>query len=290
LLQQTPHCPQFAVNPRQFAAIPRREQTSPSHPGCGLYPTPLQPCSPSPPHQGGEGGSSVDPSGRSESSATSRHRISPSLGSERGPAVKGNTTVLPANPSLAPRGSTPPSTGRGLGAGGPAGSGPTALRQLPALQNATGLGTSSPSWADMVCNGPRLDTSPPAATASPSASTTADFLALYDRCISRSLRTQINLCNSVGVQEITLTYQIPSSFASAAAVTLVNAARPSVLQRPFARLTNPFGSTHHQSGPSPRRPCHPRPSSRHQCPCRLPRHRPRSGRERPLRGAARSSF
>jgi hypothetical protein len=93
------------------------------------------PCSqvPLPPHQGGEGGSSIDPSGRSEFAATPRHHISPSLGSESGPAGQVDT-VLPANPSLAPRGSAPPPTGRGLGAGVPAGSGPTAVRQLPALQ------------------------------------------------------------------------------------------------------------------------------------------------------------
>ncbi len=180
------------------------------------------PCShvPLPPHQGGEGGSSVDPSGWSEFSATPRHHVSPSLGLESGPAVQDDTAVLPANPSLAPRGATPPPTGRGLGAGGPAGSGPTALRQLPALQlpalqNTTGFGTSSPSWADVVWNGSRLDTSPPAVTASASASTTSDFLALYNRCISNGLKTRINMCNSAGVQEITLTCQIPSSFASA---------------------------------------------------------------------------
>jgi hypothetical protein len=129
--------------------------------------------------------------------------------------MQDDTAVLPANPSLAPRGSAPPPTGRGFRAGGSTGSGPTALRQLPALQNNTGFGTSSPSWADVVRNGSRLDTSPPAATASASASTTADFLALYDRCISSGLKTRINLCNSAGVQEITLTCQIPSSFASA---------------------------------------------------------------------------
>ncbi len=67
---------------------------------------------PSPPHQGGEGGSSIDPSGRSEFAATPRHRISPSLGSESGPAGQVDT-VLPANPSLAPRGSAPHPLGEG---------------------------------------------------------------------------------------------------------------------------------------------------------------------------------
>jgi hypothetical protein len=73
------------------------------------------PCShvPLPPHQGGEGGSSVDPSGRSEFAANPRHRISPSFGCESGPAGQVDTTVLPANPSLAPRGSAPHPLGEG---------------------------------------------------------------------------------------------------------------------------------------------------------------------------------
>jgi hypothetical protein len=109
------------LTPVSSLLTPHREQTSPSHPGCGLSPTPLQPCSPTPPHQGGEGGSSVDPSGRSEFSATPsrtpRHLTSPSLGSDSGLAVQDGTAVLPGNPSLAPRDSAPPLTGRGLGAG-----------------------------------------------------------------------------------------------------------------------------------------------------------------------------
>ncbi len=109
----------------------------------------------------------------------------------------------------------PPPTGRGLRASGPAGSGSTALHQLPALQNTSGIRSSSPSWADVVRNGSRLDTSPPAATASASALTTADFLALYDRCISSCLKTRINMSNSAGVQEIILTCQILTSFAPA---------------------------------------------------------------------------
>jgi hypothetical protein len=44
---------------------------------------------------------------------------------------------------------------------------------------------------------------------------TADFLALYDRCISSGLKTCINMSNLSGVQEITLTCHFPSSFASA---------------------------------------------------------------------------
>jgi hypothetical protein len=129
--------------------------------------------------------------------------------------MQDGTVVLPANPSLASRGSAPPLTGRGLGAGGPAGSGSTSQRQLPALQFTAGIGSSSPSWADIVRNGPRLIISPPAGIASASASTTADFLALYDRCSSSSLKTRINISNSAGRQEIILMCQIPTSAASA---------------------------------------------------------------------------
>jgi hypothetical protein len=248
---------------------------------------------PSTPTKGMRVAAVLTPLGSQSSQQAPATASPPPWGLESGPAMQDDTAVLPANPSLATRGSAPPPTGRGLGAGGPAGSGPTALRQLPALQNNTGFRTSSPSWADMVRNGSCLDTLPPAATASASASTTANFLALYDRCISSSLQAQINLCNSAGVQEITLTCQIPSSFASAP--------RRHRRHHPHRRgqavsvaaticTSHQSYWLHHQPGPCPHRPCHPRPSSRHQCPCRLPRHRPRSGRERPLRGAARSSF
>jgi hypothetical protein len=163
---------------------------------------------PYPPHQGGEGGSCVDPSGRSEfpatPSRTPRHLTSPSLGSESGPAMQDGSAVLPANPSLAPRSSAPPLTGRGLRAGGPAGT--TSARQLPALQFTAGIGSSSPSWADVVRNGSHLSTSPPA---------TADFLALYDRCSSSGFKTRINISNLAGIQEIILMCQIPTSTASA---------------------------------------------------------------------------
>ncbi len=145
--------------------LPLTQGVGSTRPPCSHVPLP-------PPHQGGEGGSSVDPSGRLEFVVTPHHRISPSLGSESGPARQVDAAVLPANPSLAPRCSAPPPTGRGLGAGVPAGSGPPVLRQLPALQlpalqNNTGFGTSSPSWADVVRNGSRLDTSPPAGLQAP---------------------------------------------------------------------------------------------------------------------------
>jgi hypothetical protein len=103
---------QFAANPRQFAANPRRVKTSPSHPGC-RPPTHLLLCTPPPP-PGGEGGSSADPFGRSKFPATPtrtpRH-LTP-LGSESGPAVQ-DTVILPAYPSLAPRGSAPHLLGEG---------------------------------------------------------------------------------------------------------------------------------------------------------------------------------
>ncbi len=187
--------------------LPLTQGVGSCRPPCSHVPLP-------PPHRGGEGGSSVDPSGRSKFTATPcrtpRHITSPPLGSESRPAVQDSTAVLPATPSLAPSGSTPPPTGRGLGAGWPAGTGYTALRQLPAPQNSTGFGSNSPSWADVVRNGTCLKPSPPVVISS-----TADFLALYDRCISSGLKTRISLSNSSGVQEVTLTCHFPSSLASA---------------------------------------------------------------------------
>ncbi len=179
-------------------------------------PDPLQPCSPPPP-RGGEGGSSGDPLGWSKFPATPnrtpRHLTSPSLGSESGPVVQDGTAVLPANPSLAPRSFAPPSNGRGLIAGRPAGTGSTALPHTP-HQNATGNGSNSPSWADVVRNGHRLSPSPPAATSASSAST-ADFLALYKRCISSGFKTRINMSSSVEVHEIILTCYFPTAITSA---------------------------------------------------------------------------
>jgi hypothetical protein len=118
---------QFVANSRQFAANLRQFALTPVSSLLTLVmsrPLPLSQGVGSPrplPHQGGEGGSGVDPSGRSEFSATPsrtpRHLISPSLGSESGPAVQDGSAVLPAKPNLAPRGSAPSLTGRGLGAG-----------------------------------------------------------------------------------------------------------------------------------------------------------------------------
>jgi hypothetical protein len=136
---------------------------------------------------------------------------SPSLGSESGPAVQ-DTAVLPANPSLAPRGSAPPPVGRGLGACRPAGTGPTALPCTPP-QYATGNGSNSPSWADVVRTGPSLSPSPPAVTSASPASS-ADFLALYERCISSGLKTHINMSSSAEVHKVILTCHFPTAIAS----------------------------------------------------------------------------
>ena len=119
-----------------------------------------------------------------------------------------DAAVLPAKPSLAPRGSAPPPVGRGLGAGRPAG---TALPRTPP-QYATGNGSNSPSWADVVRTGPRLSPSPPAATSASPASS-ADFLALYERCISSGLKTRINMSSSAEVHEVILTCHFPTATA-----------------------------------------------------------------------------
>ncbi len=250
-----------------------------TRPPCCLVPLPP------PPHRGGVGGSSADPSGRSKFTATPnrtpRHLTSPPLGSESWPAVQDSTAALPATPSQAPCGSTPPPTGRGLGAG-PAGTGHTALRQLPATQN-TGFGPNSPSWADVVRNGTCLKHSPPVVISS-----TADFLALYERCISSGLKTRISLSNTSGVQEVTLTCHFPSSLASA----------PRRRRRPRRRgqAVSAAATTRTSSPPiisalPSTRPQHPSPippvpelSPHKSPPTPSP---PRSGRERPLRGGAR---
>ncbi len=157
-------CRQFAANPcRQFAANPCREQTSPSHPGCGLYPTPLQPCSPPPPTKGVRVAAGLTPLGGQSLQLPPPHRTSPSLGYESGPAGQVDTAVLPANPSLAPRGSAPPLAGRVVGAALLAGSPPP--RQQLATQYVPVSVSNSPSWADVVRSGTASSPQPPAATA-----------------------------------------------------------------------------------------------------------------------------
>jgi hypothetical protein len=47
------------------------------------------------------------------------------------------------------------------------------------------------------------------------AAATADFLALYERCVSNGLKACININNSAGYQEISLTCQVPAAIASA---------------------------------------------------------------------------
>jgi hypothetical protein len=62
----------------------------------------------------------------------------------------------------------------------------------------------------VVRNGTCLKPSPPVEISS-----TADFLALYDRCVSSGLKTRISLSNTSGAQEVTITCHFPSSLASA---------------------------------------------------------------------------
>ncbi len=62
----------------------------------------------------------------------------------------------------------------------------------------------------MVRNGTCLKPSPPVVISS-----TADFLALYDRCVSSGLKTRISLSNTSGLQEVTIMCHFPSSLTSA---------------------------------------------------------------------------
>jgi hypothetical protein len=67
-------------------------------------------------------------------------------------------------------------------------------------------------------NGTVANPSPPtapAATAATAASAAADFLALYDRCVSNGFKARINISNTSGLQEITLTCHLPAAIASA---------------------------------------------------------------------------
>jgi hypothetical protein len=83
---------------------------------------------------------------------------------------------------------------------------------------------------------------------------------------------------------VTSQHPPPQPQDAAAAVALVDAVRPAMLQYP---LTRQSFRIRHRPGPSPRRQCRLRPSPRHQTLHRHPRHRPRSGRGRLPRGAVR---
>jgi hypothetical protein len=174
----------------------------------GYTPNPPAVMLSSPP--GGEGSCSADPTGRSTLPATPRRtprHLSPSR-AESGLAVL--AAALPAIPGLAPHGSAPPFTGRVVGAGLPAGSPakrPQLVSQLFPVSN-------SPSWADVVRNGKPPSPSPPAATAAITTAPTADFLALYERCLCNGLKTRINISNNAGIQEISITCQVPAAPAS----------------------------------------------------------------------------
>jgi hypothetical protein len=166
---------------------------------------------PSPP--GGEGGCNADPTGRSTLSATPRRtprHLSPSR-PESGLAVLDATAALPAIPSLAPRGSDPPLTGRVVGAGAPAGSSHKRQQLVPQCTPVS----DSPSWADVVRNGTSLSPQPPATTAVISTAATADFFALYERCVTNGLKARLNISNTEGMQEITITCEVPAATATA---------------------------------------------------------------------------
>jgi hypothetical protein len=105
---------------------------------------------------------------------------------------------------------TPPLAGRVVGAGQPAGS--PAMR--PQLASQLFSVSNSPSWADVVRNGKPPSPPPPATTTATTTPATADFLALYERCVCYSLKTRINISNNTGIQEISVTCQLPSATAS----------------------------------------------------------------------------
>jgi hypothetical protein len=60
-----------------------------------------------------------------------------------------------------------------------------------------------------------LQVCPPAATTATKTAPTADFLALYERCVCNGLKTRINISNNAGIQEISITCQVPAATASA---------------------------------------------------------------------------
>ncbi len=151
----------------------------------GCTPNPPAVMLPSPP--GGGGSCSADPKGRSTLPVTPRRtprHLSPSR-AESGPAVQYASAALPAIPSLAPHSFAPPLAGRVVGASLPAGSPakrPQLVSQLFSVSN-------SPSWADVVRNGKPPSPPPPAATTATTTPATADFLALYERCVCNGLKT-----------------------------------------------------------------------------------------------------
>ncbi len=127
-------------------------------------------------------------------------------------AVLDATAVLPATPCLAPRGSAPPPfTGRVVRAGVPAGSSHKRQQLVPQCTPVS----DSPSWADVVRNGTSSSPPPPGTTAVTSAAATADFLALYEQCVTNGLKACINISNTAGHQEISRTFQVSAAIASA---------------------------------------------------------------------------
>ncbi len=113
------------------------------------------------------------------------------------------------SPGLAPHGSDPPLAGRVVGAGQPAGS----PAKRPQLASQLFSVSNSPSWADVVRNGKPPSPPPPATTTATTTPATADFLALYERCVCNGLKTRINISNNAGIQEISVTCQLPAATA-----------------------------------------------------------------------------
>ncbi len=131
--------------------LPPTQGEGPPRPFCSHVALPHQP--------GDEGGSSYDPYGWSKFSSTPshtpRHLTSPS-GSESGPAVQDRIAVLPATPSLAPRSSSPPPTGRELGAAGRLGLDLHYSVSYLLLRISPESGPTCPPGLTLWCNGSRL--------------------------------------------------------------------------------------------------------------------------------------
>jgi hypothetical protein len=105
----------------------------------------------------------------------------------------------------------PPLTGRVVGAGALAGS---SHKQQQLVPQCTPV-SDSPTWVDVVQNGTSSSPPPLSITAVTSAAATADFLALYERCVTNGLKARLNISNTAGLQEISITCQVPAAIASA---------------------------------------------------------------------------
>ncbi len=84
---------------------------------------------------------------------------------------------------------------------------PQQLTQHPALPATSPNSNAAPSWASIVRDG-GVTSLPPAAT---SATTTAEFFALYERCVSDGLRVRVAINHRHGYQEVTLSCRLPET-------------------------------------------------------------------------------